>query len=295
MRRLLIVGCGDVALRMVGLLRGRYRVFALSHSAQRLALLREHGIVPLPGDLDDPRTLSRLAGLSHDVLHLAPPPSLGPVDSRTGNLIRSLRRSGSIPQRLVYISTSGVYGDCRGEVVDEPRPPRPQSERARRRVDAERMLRAWGRESGVSVVILRVPGIYATDRLPIERIRTGTPALVRADDPYTNHIHADDLARVVIAALARGRPGRIYNAADDSWLRLGDYLDLVAKSFDLPPPPRISRREAETVIAPTLMSFMRESRRLSNGRMRRELRVQLRYPTVVEGLAAARGRLGPGS
>lgn len=281
------MGCGDVALRMVGLLRGRYRLYALSHSAQRHDLLRAHGISPLPGDLDDPATLSRMAGLPHDILHFAPPPSQGLRDPRTGNLIRALRRSGSIPQRLVYISTSGVYGDCRGEVVDERRPVRPQSDRAHRRVDAERMLRAWGRDSGVRVIILRVPGIYAADRLPLERIRAGTPALAQAEDAYTNHIHAEDLARVVRAALSRGRAGRAYNAADGSWLKMGDYFDLVAHSFGLPLPPRISRRDAEQSVPETMLSFMRESRRLSNRRLRQELRVRLRYPSVGQGVAEA--------
>jgi len=287
MRRLLIVGCGDVALRMARLLRGRYRLYGLSHTVQRYDMLREHGIVPLHGDLDAPDTLARLAGLPHDILHFAPPPSQGPLDSRTGNLIQALRRSRSIPQRLVYISTSGVYGDCRGDVVDERRPLRPQSDRARRRVDAERLLRAWGRASGVSVMILRVPGIYAADRLPLERIRAGTPALAQPEDSYTNHIHADDLARIVLAALARGRAGRAYNAADGSWLKMGDYFDLVAERFGLPLPPRISREEAERCIPPALLSFMRESRRLSNRRLQAELRVRLRYPAVQHGLAEA--------
>jgi nucleoside-diphosphate-sugar epimerase len=293
MRRLLIVGCGDVALRMVGLLRGRYRLYALSHSAERHGLLRDHGIVPLPGDLDEPATLARLAGLPHDILHFAPPPSQGPLDSRTSNLIQALRRSRSIPQRLVYISTSGVYGDCGGDVVDERRPLRPQSDRARRRADAERRLRAWGGQSGVSVMILRVPAIYAADRLPIERIRAGTPALAPPEDAYTNHIHADDLARIVLAALARGRAGRIYNAADGCWLKMGDYFDLVAERCGLPLPPRISRQEAEQRVPETLLSFMRESRRLCNGRLRDELRVRLRYPTVQQGLAEAAGRWTP--
>jgi nucleoside-diphosphate-sugar epimerase len=287
MRRLLIVGCGDVALRMVGLLRGRYRLYALSHSEQRHDLLRQHGIVPLPGDLDEPETLARLAGLPHDILHFAPPPSQGPLDSRTSNLIQALRRGRSIPQRLVYISTSGVYGDCGGEVVDEAHPLRPQSDRARRRVDAERMLRAWGRHGGVSVMILRVPGIYAADRLPIERIRSRTPTLARPEDAYTNHIHADDLARIVLAALSRGRAGRVYNAADGSWLKMGDYFDLVAERFGLPLPPRISRQEAEQRVPEVLLSFMRESRRLCNRRLREELRVRLLYPTVHQGLAEA--------
>jgi nucleoside-diphosphate-sugar epimerase len=262
-------------------------LYALSHSKDRHDLLRRHGITPVPGDLDDPQTLSRLAGVPHDVLHFAPPPGEGPRDSRTSNLIRALRRSGSIPQRLVYISTSGVYGDCAGALVDERRPARPQSERAHRRADAERSLRAWGRESGVNVVILRVPGIYASDRLPLERIRAGTPALAQRDDSYTNHIHADDLARIVLAALSRGKSGRAYNAADGSWLKMGDWFDLVAQNFCLPVPPRISRREAEERLPKSLLSFMRESRRLSNRRLREELRVRLRYPSVREGVAEA--------
>ena len=292
MRRLLIIGCGDVALRTVRLLRGRYRLYALSHSTQRYDLLRAHGIIPLPGDLDDPAQLSRLPGLPHDILHFAPPPAEGARDARTANLIRALQRGPSIPQRLVYISTSGVYGDCDGEVVKEHRTPRPQSERGQRRIHAERMLRDWSKRSGMSVVILRVPGIYAADRLPIERIRRATPALIQAEDAYTNHIHAEDLARVVLAALSRGRTGRIYNAADGSWLKMGDFFDLVADSFGMPKPPRISRREAESAVPAGLLSFMRESRRLCNRRMRQELRVRLRYPTAAEGIAAAAAREG---
>ena len=287
MRRLLIIGCGDVALRMVRLLRGRYRLYALSHSAQRYELLRTHGIIPLPGDLDHPAQLSRLAGVPHDILHFAPPRNEGARDVRTRNLIRALQRGPSIPQRLVYISTSGVYGDCGGAVVEEHRTPRPQSERGQRRVHAEGMLRAWTRRSAVSVVILRVSGIYAADRLLLDRIRSATPTLVQAEDPYTNHIHAEDLARIVLAALSRGRTGRTYNAADGSWLKMGDFFDLVAESFGMPKPPRISRREAESSVPAGLLSFMRESRRLSNRRMREELRVRLRYPTVAEGVADA--------
>jgi len=292
MRRILIVGCGDVALRMVRLLQGRYRLYALSRSAERRALLRGCGVVPVAGDLDEPATLSRLAGLPHDLVHFAPPPPKGPRDSRTAHLIRALRRSPSIPQRLVYISTSGVYGDCGGALVQEHDALRPQTDRARRRLDAENQLRGWGKSSGVTVVILRVPGIYASDRLPLDRIRAGAPALLQTDDPYTNHVHADDLARIVIAALTRGRHGRAYNAADGHWLKMGDYFDLVADHFDLPKPPRVSREEAERMLSPAALSFMRESRRLCNRRLRKELRVRLHYPSVIQGVgAAARDRV----
>jgi nucleoside-diphosphate-sugar epimerase len=284
---MLIVGCGDVGLRMVRALRGRWRVYALTHSVQRQALLRAAGVIPVLGDLDRAESLERLAGIAQDVVHLAPPPTSGTRDTRTTNLVRALAKAGSLPQRLVYISTSGVYGDCGGAVVDETRSAQPSTDRGRRRLDAERQLRAWGGENGVHVSILRAPGIYAAERLPIERIRAGTPALSSGQDPYTNHIHADDLARIVIAALNRGRGGRTYNATDDSWMKMGDYFDLVADHFGLPHPRRIDWDTARAEIPEGLLSFMRESRRLTNHRLKKELRVRLRYPSVTQGVEAA--------
>ncbi len=142
-----------------------------------------------------------------------------------------------------YISTSGVYGDCDGDLIDETRALRPATARACRRLDAECQLRALGRR-GVVVSILRVPGIYAADRLPIERLRKGIPALYAPDDVYTNHIHADDLAMLTCAAVRYGRNNRTYNATDDSQIKMGDYFDLVADRFGLPRAPRLSRREA---------------------------------------------------
>jgi nucleoside-diphosphate-sugar epimerase len=166
----------------------------------------------------------------------------------------------------------------------------PMSPRARRRADAERTLRCWGAESGTHVTVLRVPGIYASGRLPLARLRSGTPALSPDQDAYTNHIHADDLARIVLAALVRGKSGRAYNASDDSSMKMGDYFDLVADRFGLPHPPRVSWENAQLRVPETMLSFMRESRRLSNARLKKELRVRLRYPSVHEGIAAARAR-----
>ncbi|MFN7088086.1 MAG: NAD-dependent epimerase/dehydratase family protein [Burkholderiales bacterium] len=287
MRRLLVIGCGDVALRMVPLLAGRYRMYALSREPQRFAALRALGITPIRGDLDQPQTLRALAGLAHDVVHFAPPPGHGTRDTRTAHLIAALAKGESLPQQLIYISTSGVYGDCRGRLVPETQPLRPQTDRARRRADAERRLREWGRRSAVSVSILRVPGIYAADRLPLARLERGTPALQAEDDPYVNHLHADDLARLVVAALHRAPPGRAYNAADDAPQKMGDYFDLVADRFGLPRPPRVARAEAERLLPPNLLSFMNESRRLANRRIKQELRFRLRYPTAGDGIAAA--------
>jgi nucleoside-diphosphate-sugar epimerase len=289
---MLIVGCGDVGLRMVRVMRGRWRIYALTHSRQRCALLRTAGVVPVLGDLDRPATLHRLAGIAQDVIHLAPPTASGLLDQRTTHLIRALTSAASLPQRLVYISTSGVYGNCDGALVDETRTVHPESERAWRRVDAEKQLRAWGAETGVQISILRTPGIYAADRLPLARLAAGTPALVPEQDPYTNHIHAEDLARIAIAALHRGGGGRTYNACDDSMLKMGEYFDLVADHFALPHPPRVDWQTAEARIPETMLSFMRESRRLANDRLKNELRVRLKYPSVENGVRAARSLAG---
>ena len=289
MKRLLIIGCGDVGLRVALLLQSRYRIYALTHSTERLTVLRARGLIPLAGDLDQADTLAGLPGLAHEVIHLAPPPNSGRIDTRTAHLIAALTRGGSLPQHFIYISTSGVYGDCGGEWIDETRPLRPQTDRARRRADAEQRLRDWGARTGVRVSILRVPGIYAADRLPVARIRRGTPALLPRDDAWVNHVHADDLARMVVAALRRGQANRSYNASDDAPQKMGDYFDMIADRFHLPRPPRMARDDAQIAIPANLYSFMNESRQLTNRRIKQELRVRLQYPTVREGIAAAAG------
>lgn len=287
--RVLIVGCGDVGLRAAAALPRRVRVLALTSSPARRDELRARGIVPLSGNLDRPASLRRLAGLATRVLHLAPPPAEGDADPRTAALLRVLRLR-TPPAALAYGSTSGVYGDCGGTWVSETRALRAGTARARRRVDAERHVRFYGRSAGVRSSILRIPGIYAPDReggTPRERLLRGVPVLRAEDDVYTNHIHADDLARACIAALWRGAPQRLYHASDDTQLKMGDYFDLAAELYGLPRPPRISRQQAQQQLAPMQLSFMRESRRLDNRRMKRELRLRLRYPTVREGLCAS--------
>ena len=279
--RLLIVGCGDVGMRLLPLLRGRFRVFALTSQPERRAELRAAGAIPLVADLDRPATLGRLRNLAPWVLHLAPPQAEGEHDLHTRHLVAAL---GQV-RRLVYVSTTGVYGDCGGALVHESRPVAPRNARARRRVDAERILRAWGLAAGARVSILRVPGIYADDRLPLKRLQQGTPALRPEDDVYTNHVHADDLARIVLASLWHGRPGRVVHAVDDTRMKMADYFDAVADALGLARPPRLPRAELQAVVTPMLLSFMSESRRLDNTRMKRELRVRLRHPDVAATLA----------
>lgn len=259
MEQLLIAGFGDIARRALPALERRFHVTRLS---------REYGV-----DLDRP-----MAPREADaVLHCVPPPGSGDADPRTAHLLAAIRGA----RRIVYISTSGVYGDCQGGWVDEARPVNPQTARARRRVHAEEQLR----RSAADLIILRAPGIYAADRLPLERLRAGTPVLRAEDDVYTNHIHADDLAAAAVRALEPDAAPGVYNVADDSNLRMGEWMDLVAEHAGLPRPPRVPRSRIAAHVSPEVLSFMNESRRLDNRRLKAVLGLKLRYPTVREGLA----------
>ena len=278
--RILIIGCGDIGLCVAKQLCRNYRVFALTSQQSRFSELRGLGITPILGDLDKPETLWRLSGLAETVIHLAPPQNIGHRDSRTRNLTRILAQGPASLSRLIYVSTTGVYGDHKGGRVSEITPVNPQSERAKRRVDAERVLRLWGPAHGVAVTILRVPGIYAANRLPVERLQARTPALISDEDAYSNHIQSDDLARLVCAAVYHGKPQRVINACDGGETKMGDYFDEVADAFGLERPARIPAAELQKIVSPMLWSFMRESRRVTNTRLP-ELKTPLRYPSVA--------------
>lgn len=286
MIRVLIVGSGDIARRVLPYLAGRCRVFALVRDAVKADWWRAQGAIPILADLDRPRSLARLRGIAEWVLHFAPPPDTGEHDPRTRRLLAALAGGRSLPRRFVYISTTGVYGDCASARIDETRPIHPANSRARRRVDAERTLRRWSRDNAVRSTVLRVPGIYAGNRLPLARVKAGTPVLAPADDVYTNHIHADDLARAAWFGLLRGAANRVYHVVDDSELKMADYFDLVADAFALPRPPRVRRGEAMQAIGPAMLSYMSESRRLDNRRLKHELGVRLDHPRVADALAA---------
>ncbi len=262
---------------------------ALTSSPEKQLAFRGRNIKPLLGNLDDAATLRRLSGLADRIIHLAPPandPAGARVDLRTSNLLRALRLR-SLPRALVYGSTSGVYGDCAGARVAETSNVNPVNARAWRRVDAENAVRFFGRSSVTPVHVLRIPGIYAPDReggTPRARLLRGTPVLVAQDDVYTSHIHADDLARACLAAMWRGKPQRVSNVNDDTQLKMGDYFDLAADLYGLPRPPRLKRSDALQQLPATMLSFMGESRRLDNGRLKKELRLRLHHATVHTGL-----------
>jgi nucleoside-diphosphate-sugar epimerase len=268
-QRLLIAGYGDIASRTVARLPDGVELRKLSRR--------------LGADFDRPDTLGGIAGWADAVLYCAPPPAAGDADPRIANFLAALER-GILPARMVYLSTSGVYGDCGGARVSEDRALNPGTARAKRRADAEQKLAIWCSSRGVALVVLRVPGIYAADRLPLARLRAGTPALREEDDVYTNHIHAEDLAAVCLRALRADAAPGVYNACDDSELKMGEWLDLIADRAGLPRPPRIARAQADARIAPDLLSFMSESRRLSNAKLKRAWGLRLAYPTVFEGV-----------
>ena len=298
MLRVLIIGAGDVAKRILPLLVARCQIFAVLRNPEHAEWWRDHGARPVLADLDNAASRRRLCGLlrvAHWVIYLAPPAERSGRDADVDVRLRRLltlagpQQGGrSLPQRWAYISTTGVYGDLKGEWANETQACHPKTARGQRRCDAEQRLRAFGKHPARSISVLRVPGIYASDRLPLARIKAGVATLKDEDDVYTNHIHADDLADIVVAALRYGKSNRVYHAVDDSDLRMGAYFDVVADTFSLPRPRRISRQEAMTEISPALLSFMSESRRLTNHRMKDELKVRLKYPTVHDGLREAR-------
>lgn len=272
----LIVGCGDIGLRVGLRLRAMGRkVSGVVRSEQSIATLSNSDIAARLVDLDEPNTLAP-APL---VFYFAPPPVTGETDTRLRGL---LAQWPARTTRIVYISTSGVYGDCAGRWIDETETLKPISARARRRLDAERALAQWGGDH----VLLRVPGIYGPGRLPLARLQKGLPVILEAESPYTNRIHAEDLAAAALHAAAFGRSGVAYNISDGQPTTMCDYFTRCARLLGLPPPPQVTLAEARRVFTPAMWSFMEESKRLLNQRMLDELHYAPQYPNLEQGLAA---------
>ncbi|PLX77329.1 MAG: NAD(P)-dependent oxidoreductase [Desulfuromonas sp.] len=288
MKQILIVGYGDIG-RRVALLAGQagFSIIAASRSVELKDEEESKFLQPVAANLDRLGTLPQLPTKEALVLYLAPPPSTGTTDPRVKNFCNSIYND-ELPQKIVYISTSGVYGDCDGELVDETRPPNPQADRSRRRLDAEETFRSWGKKHRVPVVTLRVAGIYGPGRLPLQRIKKRVPLLRHEESPYSNRIHANDLARTCLAALQKGTDGAIYNVCDGEESSMTDYFLAIAEVFELPPPPMLSMDEARDRLSPEMLSYLRESRRLDNRRMLEKLGVELRYPDLRSGLRAIR-------
>ncbi len=289
----LIIGCGDIGERVARLERSEGRTVAgLVRSEKSARRLRDAGIQPITADLDAPASLNNLPVKDAVVYYFAPPPDKGVTDPRMEAFVSVLTPS-NLPKRIVLISTTGVYGDCHGEWVTEDRPPNPQVDRARRRLAAETTLQRWSEKSGVPIVILRVPGIYGPGYLPEERLRSGEPVLREDESPFSNRIHADDLARICIAAARHDHPSLLYNVSDGHPTTMTDFFFRVADVLGIPRPPAITHgRGAPPAWAKACLSYLAESKRIDNRRMREELGVELMYPDLTAGLASCFERCG---
>jgi nucleoside-diphosphate-sugar epimerase len=284
LKNLLIIGCGDIGVRVAQLENQAGReVSGLVRSDAGAERLRSHGIAPVMGTLDDLTSLTNLPTAGKLVYYFAPPTGGGPFDSRMRNFCKAVG-DGQLPGKVVYMSTSGVYGDCGGAWVTEETPLNPQTSRAQRRVDAETTLQEWGREHSVPIVILRVTGIYGPGRLPLARIQQGHPVLREEESPPTNRIHADDLAEVCVQAAEKAADGDIFNVSDGQPGTMTQYFNLVSDLLGLPRLPQVDMDEAKRVMNPMMLSYLTETRRMSNQKMIDQLGVILSYPNLEAGL-----------
>jgi len=281
----LIVGCGYIGRRVAVLLQAEnFRVTGCVRSAQSAAQLDSLGIHSLVVDLDQPAAKPGWAGGFDEVFYFAPPPAQGEQDPRMQAFLQALDNREP-PRRIVYISTSAVYGDCQGAWISESQPVNPATSRGQRRLHAEQQLVDWCAQQQSQWIILRVPGIYGPEKLPLARLREGTPVLREQDSPYTNRIHADDLARVCIAAMNSPHARTLYNVSDGHPSNMTDYFFRVADAAGLPRPPTVSRAGAQQVLSAGMLSFLQDSRRMSNAKMLDELQVELQYPDLAAGLS----------
>lgn len=283
--RIVVAGCGQVGLTLLSLkfkahFTATYRLSdELEAKRQTIA---QHHAKPLCVDLTNRQHLRRLSSLAQRWIWLAPPNPQATADNSLRHLILALAARRNIGNKaspvVSYVSTTGVYGQAFGQWIDERSPIAPQTDRAKRRVQAEQQLRI-GLKHGISIHILRAPGIYSATRLPLERIRQGTPALLPSEDAYSNHIHELDLARLTLWSNYKAGTYRVINACDQYPCKMGDYFDLIADAFKLPRPPRLPKAEVQQQVSPAIWSFMCESRRITS-RVQTKLGFRLHYPSV---------------
>ena len=283
-KHVLIIGCGDIGLRVAKMWKNTGKtVFALARSEDSIDVFRQQHLHACQADLDDTQTLKSLPTRHALLYYFAPPPAKGQVDTRMENFLASIDKE-NLPTHLVYISTSGVYGNQDGRLINEDTPVNPSVDRARRRYHAEQQLHSWSQQTGVAVTILRVGGIYGPGRLPLQRIKDQVPMLHEELSPQTNRIHADDLAQVCVAAASQKAEGEIYNVSDGTNSNMTEYFNTIADQFDLPRPPLVDWEEAEKTISSGMLSYLKESRRLDNSKMINELEIELKYPVLKDGL-----------
>ncbi|WP_455209362.1 SDR family oxidoreductase [Kaarinaea lacus] len=291
MKKICISGCGDIGQRVAQrylnqseFSKFNLELYGLIRRPEVQAKLQTLGITPIIADLDRPETLPALPCKDSVLFHFAPPPNSGQTDPRFRALLASCEKGG-LPVKVILLSTTAVYGDCQGEWIDESAPVNPQTDRGKRRLDAENTLREWAGKHQISYVILRVSGIYGPGRLPVERLQQRLPILREEQAPFSNRIHQDDLALVCVAAAERAPNGAVYNVCDGHPSTMSHYFKSVATALGLPAPPEIDREQAQKELSAGMLSYLNESRRMSNNKMLQELGITLQYPDLAAGLA----------
>lgn len=288
MNPVLIIGCGDIGQRVASLCQQQgAKVFGLVRSDTSANRLREQNITPIAGDLANRDSLQALPTKEAEIYYFAPPPTEGTTDPHMHNFLSAINKD-ELPAKMVIISTTAVYGDCQGAWITEDQPVNPETDRGQRRLDAENTCRTWANQNGVPLVILRVGGIYGPGRIPITRLQKGLPILREDESPFTNRIHQDDLAQICVAAANQMKSDEsgenIFNVCDCQPGTMSQYFKDVAKACGLPQPPEISREEAQNQMTAGMLSYLRESRRIDNSKLIKELNIKLMYPTLDEGL-----------
>lgn len=280
----LICGCGYVGTRLAKSWREKgISADALVRSERSRINLAGMGINSFTLDLDT--SLSHSLKSYSVIYYLVPPPGNGVLDSRLRSF---LARIDEMPGRFVLFSTTGVYGDCHGNWVDETRAPAPMADRAKRRLDAENVLQQWCMEHQVDFTILRIPGIYGPGKLPIERIRAGKPVLKQEESPWSNRIHIDDLVRVCIACLSDKGRNQVFNVSDGSPSTMTDYFLQIARVFGIDEPEQVGMERARELFSAEMISYLSESRKISNAKLLSSLGIGMRYPDLVSGLQQCR-------
>ncbi len=284
LEQVVIVGCGRVGCQLGKLWRDSgLDVTGVVRSREKSGRLVESGLHTVLADLDEEQVVLDVPFQGAAVYYAVPPPDKGVEDTRIQRFLGNLDDKNR-PAVLVYLGTTGVYGHCHGAWITEDQVPNPQNLRSQRRLHAENQLVDWHHKTGIPVVILRISGIYGPERLPLMSLKRRQAILNEADSPFSNRIHADDLVSICQLAAIRATSLHTYNISDGSPCKMSTYYDLVALSAGLEKPLTLSWQEAGIALTPSMLEFLRESRRIDNRRMLAELGVVLKYPTLIQGL-----------
>jgi len=287
MQKVFIAGCGYIGERIArSHIESGGEVACLVRSPELASRLESDGFTTVVSSLDDLTTIPALNLADKVLFYLVPPPGGGISDSRARNFIAQITETGK-PARIIYMSATSVYSGIDGDIVTEESLANPDSAMGKRRLDAEMAFREYGTAQDVPIIILRVSGIYGPGRLPLMQISQGQPLLNEDESGPSNRIHADDLATVTIAAADNGVNGDIFNVSDGHPSSMTSYFNACADALGLPRQPQVGLEIARQVMSPLMLSYVSQTRVVDNRKMLERLKVNLRYVSLAEGIAAS--------